>query len=61
MKAGWKTTEFWLGLFFVVFSYLNQQLGLGFDEFSVKSTMSVILGYIASRTFLKMRKAGKQI
>ncbi|MGR3310673.1 MAG: hypothetical protein ACUZ77_07845 [Candidatus Brocadiales bacterium] len=53
MKEGWKTTEFWIGMFGVILVFLNDQLGLGFETNTVIGAVTIIVGYIASRTVLK--------
>ena len=55
MKEGWKTTEFWMGLFGVIFIFLNEQLGWHFEAQTIISAVTMIVGYIASRTILKVK------
>ncbi len=53
MKEGWKTTEFWIGMFGVILVFLNDQLGLGFETDTIIGAATMVVGYIASRTVLK--------
>lgn len=55
MKDGWKTTEFWIGLFGAVLVCLNDQFGWGFDTNTIVAAVTMIVSYIASRTVLKAR------
>lgn len=60
MKQGWKTTEFWLGLFAVILVFLNDKLGLGLETQTIISMATVIMGYIGSRTIVKIKNGGKR-
>lgn len=55
MKEGIYTTEFWLGLIAVLINYLNGTLGLHIPTEAVVSVSGVVITYILSRTFLKVR------
>jgi hypothetical protein len=55
MKEGWKTTEFWIGLFGVMLVFLNDQFGWEFDTNTILAAVTMIVSYIASRTVLKVR------
>lgn len=58
MKQGYKTTEFWLGLFGVIFVFLNEQLGWHLESQTIISAVTVIVSYIVSRTVLKSKNGG---
>lgn len=60
MKEGWKTTEFWIGLFGVIFVFLNEQMDWHLEIQTVISAVTMIVGYITSRTILKF-KSGSNV
>lgn len=54
MKAGYKTSEFWLGLFAVVLPYLNKALDLGLDAPAIIAAVSSVVAYIVGRSVVKV-------
>ena len=58
MKSGWKSTEFWAGLFGVIIVYANEKLALKLDTTTIVSIVTMITGYIASRTVVKLKNGG---
>lgn len=61
MKEGWKTTEFWLGLFGAILIFLNDYFGWKFDTNTIVAEVTMVVGYIASRTVLKARNGGNEV
>jgi hypothetical protein len=55
MTPGYKTTEFWMGLVGVILTYLNSNLGWNVPIPTVIACLTVIVGYILSRTYLKSK------
>lgn len=53
MKAGIKTSEFWLGLLTIILTYLNSALGWHIPVEVVVSVIGMVTAYIAGRTWLK--------
>mgnify|MGYP000297654733 CR=1 FL=1 len=54
-KAGIKTSEFWIGLFTVVFTYLVEQLGWDVPKEAIIGTFAWVISYVFTRFGLKMR------
>lgn len=61
MKEGWKTTEFWLGLFGATLVFSNDYFGWRFDTNTIIAAVTMIVSYIASRTVLKVRNGGNEV
>lgn len=59
MKAGIKTSEFWLGLLGVVLPYLNESLELGLDTPAIVAAITSIVAYIIGRSIVKIANSKK--
>jgi len=55
IKAGIKSTEFWLALIAAIIPVLNQHLGLNIPTSAVLSTAGVVIAYIFGRSHVKAR------
>jgi hypothetical protein len=53
MKAGHKTTEFYIAAITALIPVINTHFGLNIDPVSMASIASVVIGYIWSRTKAK--------
>ena len=65
VKAGWKTTEFWLSLLAVVVAYIGtadlwEDGTVGAKAIAVVATVLAALGYSASRAVVKSSANNKQ-
>jgi len=54
-KSGYLTSEFWAGLFTVVFTYLVEQLGWDVPKEAIIGTFAWLISYVFARFGLKMR------
>ena len=55
IKSGIATSEFWVGLFTIVFTYLVETLGWDVPKEAIIGTIAWAIAYIFARFGLKMR------
>lgn len=55
LKNGWKSSELWVGLFTVVFTFLCENLGWDIPKEAIIGTIAWAIAYIFARFGLKMR------
>ena len=55
LKNGFKTSEFWVTIVTALVVFLNNKIGIGLSEGDVKSLVTVVLGYVASRAAAKLK------
>lgn len=53
MKAGIKSTEFWMVIIGVVITVLNDVAGLNLDKESLLGLLGTVIAYVGSRSYLK--------
>lgn len=53
MKAGHKTSEFYIALAGAIMPVLNEAFGLNIDPTSIASVIGLLASYIISRTVVK--------
>lgn len=53
MKAGIKSTEFWMVIVGIVITVLNDVAGLNLDKESLMALLGTVIAYVGSRSYLK--------
>ena len=55
MKAGVKTSEFWVAILGAILPVLNSQLGLHIPTDQVMTILGLLASYVVSRSVVKAR------
>lgn len=55
MTKGFFTSEFYLGLFMVVFTYINKYFNWNLPPDQIAAIAGVVITYITSRTLIKLK------
>lgn len=61
LKGGIKTSEFWVGFFTIVFTYLVTELGWDVPKEAIIGTIAWAIAYIFARFGLKVKQQSTEL